>query len=58
MGSQEPLEGFSLVQDFRFALQRDGPVEVWDGYGDVMRARTDAYTFCNDRVEDRIVEIE
>ena len=31
-------------------------MEVWDGYGDVMRARIDGYTSYNDRVEDRIAE--
>lgn len=46
----------SWYKYFRFALQRDGTMEVWDGYGDVMRARIDGYTSCNDRVEDRIAE--
>lgn len=26
---------------------------MWNGCGDVMKARIDAYTFCNNRVKDK-----
>ena len=32
-------------------------MEVWDELRHMMRARIDAYTFCNDRVKDK-TEIE